>query len=130
MNKKQILYSVTFLVLLITEVLIALYVTNEFIRFYLGDILVVVVIYTFIRIFMPDRCRLLPLYIFIFAALVEGAQYIRIVELMGLSDNKFMSVLIGSVFDVKDVICYGVGCVLLGVYQFVIFSIKNQRKIK
>ena len=43
---------------------------------------------------------------------VEVLQYFRIVELLGFSDNRFLSILIGSVFDVKDVVCYGVGCVL------------------
>ena len=52
------------------EVLIAIYVHDAFVRPYIGDVLVVVVIYTFIRIFVPERCKLLPLYVFIFAALV------------------------------------------------------------
>ena len=34
----------------------------------MGDVLVVGLIYTFVRIFLPERVRLLPLYIFLFAA--------------------------------------------------------------
>ena len=36
--------------------------------------------------------------------------------------NKFMSVLLGSVFDVKDIICYVVGCLLISLYEIVRFG--------
>ena len=41
----------------------------------------------FIRIFVPERCKLLPLYIFIFAALVEVLQMFHVVEALGWQDN-------------------------------------------
>jgi hypothetical protein len=104
-------------VLFVIELLIALFVHDKFIRPYVGDVLVVVLIYTFVRIFLPEGVRLLPLYIFLFAAGVEMLQYFRIVEALGLSDNRVLSVVVGSVFDVKDIVCYGVGCAILGVYE-------------
>lgn len=115
---KRLKYVIITIILLIIEVLIALFVHDDFIRPYLGDVLVVILLYTFVRIFVPEKIRLLPLYIFLFAAGVEVLQYFRIVKLLGLEDNRFFSVLIGSVFDVKDIVCYGVGCVLLGVYEW------------
>ena len=66
---KRIGYAIATVILLLIEVLIALYVHDAFVRPYIGDVLVVIVIYTFIRIFVPERCKLLPLYVFIFAAL-------------------------------------------------------------
>ena len=116
-NVKQIGYAIATMILLLVEVLIALYVHDAFVRPYVGDILVVVVIYTFIRIFVPARCKLLPLYIFIFAAMVEVLQMFHIVDVFGWQDNRFLSTLIGSVFDWKDIMCYAVGCILLGVYE-------------
>ena len=117
--KIRILYAVATLLLLLTEVFIALYVHDDFIRPYVGDILVVIVIYTFIRMIIPAKCRLLPLYIFIFAAGVELLQLAKIVEILGVEDNTFLKTLIGSVFDVKDIVCYAVGCVILGVYEWI-----------
>jgi len=102
-----------------SEFLIAMFVHDTFIRPYVGDVLVVVLIYTFLRIFLPEGVRLLPLYVFLFAAGVEVLQYFRIVEMLGLSDNRVLSVVIGSVFDVKDIVCYGIGCGLLFVYEFI-----------
>lgn len=118
-RKKRILYLLATLMLFVAEFLIALFVHDEFIRPYIGDVLVVVLIYTFVRIFWPEGIRLLPLYIFLFATGVEGLQYFKITEVLGLSENRVLSVVIGSVFDWKDILCYGVGCGLLFVYEFI-----------
>ncbi len=115
---RRVKYLLLFIVFLLIEVFIALFVNDRFIRPYLGDVLVVVVIYYFVRIFVPDRIAILPLLIFIFAAAVEILQYFNLVERLGFTDNIFMRVLIGSVFDVKDILCYGVGCVFLGVMEW------------
>ena len=117
--KKRILYAVATLFLLLIEVIIALYVHDDFIRPYVGDVLVVIVIYTFIRIIVPEKCKLIPLFLFVFAAGVELLQLANIVEILGVADNKFLKILIGSVFDIKDIACYAVGCVILCMYEWV-----------
>lgn len=110
--KKRLIYLIVTILILIIEVMIALFVHDKFVRPYIGDVLVTILICSFLRIFIPKGVKPLPLYVFIFALGVEVLQYFRIVELLGFSDNRFLSILIGSVFDVKDVVCYGVGCVL------------------
>ena len=117
-KKKRIADLVATLVFFGIELLIALFVHDKFIRPYVGDILVVVLIYSFVRIFIPEGVRLLPLYIFLFAAGVEVLQYFRIVEVLGLSNNRILSVVIGSVFDGKDIVCYGIGCAILGIFEW------------
>ena len=52
--KKRIFYIISFLVIFCIEVLIALYVRDRFIRPYVGDMLVVVLVYSFVRIFSTD----------------------------------------------------------------------------
>jgi hypothetical protein len=118
-KKQRMKYAIIFVLLLFIEVLIALYVHDSFIRPYVGDILVVIVLYCFIRILIPDKFSLLPLYVFIFAAGEETLQYFHLVQILGLENNKFLRVLIGSVFDMKDIGCYGVGCIILGAIEFV-----------
>lgn len=117
--KKRYIYIILTIILLTIEIIIALFIHDNFIRPYIGDVLVVMVLYTFIRIFIPERVKALPGYILCFAVLVEVLQYFKIVEVLGLADNRFFSVLIGSVFDIKDIICYTVGCVLIGAGQIV-----------
>lgn len=116
--KKRIIYLGIFLLLLLIEICIALFVHDRFVRPYVGDVLVVMVLYFLVRIFLPEGCRWLPLFIFIFAVGVEFLQYFNLVELLGLSDNRFMRILLGSVFDIKDIVCYGVGCVILQIGQY------------
>jgi len=125
MNKVRIKYLMGFLILLIMEVLIALYIHDDFIRPYIGDVLVVMVLYCFVRIFIPNGVKLMPLYIFIFAACVEVLQYFRLVELLGLENNRFLRILIGSVFDVKDIICYGVGCATIMIVTKICSKVKK-----
>lgn len=116
--KKRLLYLTVTVILLAVEVFIALYIHDDFVRPYIGDVIVVIVVYTFVRIFIPNGIRLLPLYVFLFAVIVEVLQWFHIVDLLGLADNRFLSILIGGVFDVKDIVCYGAGSVLLGIYEY------------
>ena len=108
-KKLRITYAVLFVALFLTEVLIALFVHDSFIRPYIGDVLVVIVICAFLRVFIPDKIRLLPVFVTLFAVAVEGLQYFDFVDLIGLADNKIISTVIGRTFDLKDIICYTVG---------------------
>lgn len=113
----RIKYLVAFIIFFIIEVLIAVYVHDDFIRPYVGDILVVILLYCFVKVFVPYKVKLMTLYIFIFSAFVEILQYFKLVEMLGLQDNRFARIVIGSVFDWKDILCYGVGCILLYGYE-------------
>ena len=117
--RKRLPYLIATLVILAVEVFIGLFVHDRFVRPFIGDVLVVILIYTFIRIFIPDKMRLLPLFIFIFATGVELLQYLKIVEVLGLQDNAFLSTVIGTSFDIRDILCYFVGCVFCGVWEFI-----------
>ena len=108
--RKRVIYLGVFVLLLIVEVCIALFVKDRFVRPYIGDVLVVMVVYAFVRIFFPSGVGLLPLYVFLFALSVEIAQYFHIVSLLGLEGSRVVRVIVGGVFDWADVLCYGVGC--------------------
>lgn len=122
----RIIYAAVFLTLLITEVIIALFVRDAFLRPYGGDILVTVLLCTLVRSLFPKGIKLLPLYVFIFSVLVEFAQYINIVKLLGLSDIAFFRIIVGTSFSWIDIICYGAGCILFFVFEGLI--LKSFRK--
>lgn len=117
MKVKKVTYALATIGITLIEVMIALFVNDNF-RPYVGDMLVVVLLYTFLKVFFIEKPRILPLYVFLFATSVEMMQGIRIVELLELQDNRFFSVLIGTTFDMKDIVCYAVGCILCGVWEF------------
>lgn len=123
-------YLLATAILLGIEILIALFVHDRFVRPYVGDVLVVILLYCFVRILMPRRGRFLPLYIFLFAAAVEVLQLFSLVDRLGLGENRFFRVLIGSVFDWKDILCYGVGCLLLAGWEYFLYRKKGFRRVK
>lgn len=117
MKLKRTVYLLCTVALLVIETVIALYIHDDFIRPYVGDVLVVILIYFFIRIWFPQGIRCLPLYVFFFAAGVEALQYFKLAEFLHLSHNRFFRIVLGSVFDWKDIACYGVGCLILWAAQ-------------
>lgn len=110
--KRRGIYATVFALLLMVEVLIALFVRDQFIRPYGGDILVTVLLCCLVRILFPERIKLLPLLVFLFAVAVEVGQYFDYVTLLGLGDIAFFRVLLGTSFSVADIFCYGAGCLL------------------
>lgn len=115
--KKRLIYFLAFILLMTVEIFIALFVHDRFFRPYIGDMLVVIVLYFFVRIFLPEGCKWLPVIIFLFATGVEILQYFRLVERLGLSDNRLLRTILGSVYDFRDILCYGAGCILLMIGQ-------------
>ena len=120
MKKQRIKYLITFTILLCIEILIATCVHDTFIRPYVGDLLVVVVLYCIVKVIIPDKYRLIPFWIFVFAAFIECLQYLKWVERLGIENNAFLRILMGATFDWKDIVCYGIGCILLGIYEWLI----------
>lgn len=110
MKNKRILYASVFCGLLAVEVCIALFVNDSFIRPYVGDMLVTLLLCCLCRVIVPDKVRLLPVYVFAFAACVELGQYFDLVALLGLSDNRILSIALGRTFSWLDLICYAIGC--------------------
>jgi len=128
MKRQRTTYAICFLLLFITEVYIALYVHDAFIRPYIGDVLVTTLICCFCRIFFPKGVKLLPVYVLIFSFLVESAQYINIVKLLGLENNAFFCTIIGTSFSHIDLVCYAVGCILFWAAESGVVYLINRRK--
>ena len=111
-KKLRAVYTVLFFSVLLAEIFIALFVHDKFIRPYFGDVLITVLLCCFVRMFIPTKLRWLPVYVFLFAVVVEIGQYFNYVELLGLGDIQFFRTWMGTSFSFYDMICYGVGCVV------------------
>lgn len=106
-------YFLLFVLIFITEVLIALYVHDAIIRPYIGDVLVVILIYCFVKAFLNVRTLPLAIGVLLFAFLVETLQYFRFIEVVGLKDVKLARVVIGTSFAWMDVWCYIAGFIII-----------------
>lgn len=74
-----------------------------------GDFIVVVFLYFFLRgsfLLSPIRSALISLAV---SFSVEGLQYLRILDLLHLSDFKAARIIFGSVYDPMDLIAYAAG---------------------
>lgn len=126
MEGKELAFRVTFnytyflvtIFIFLTEVLIATKLKDIFfVRAYLGDVIVVMLIYTFIKTFfrIEDNKKLI-LGILIFSFLIEVAQYFNIAEKLGFRKGSLMYIVIGNSFSWIDILCYVAGCLLLFVF--------------
>ena len=110
---RRLLYAAAFVLTFAVEAWIALYVRDAVIRPYVGDILVVFAVYFFVRMFLPRGVRFLWLYVTLFAMAVEISQYFNLARILGLEAVPLANMVLGSVFDWKDMVCYLSGGLLL-----------------
>ncbi|BDA66702.1 hypothetical protein RIVM261_054980 [Rivularia sp. IAM M-261] len=101
------------LVLFLIEVCIAVFVNDVFIRPFVGDILVVILIYCFIRAFWDIKPSVVAVSVFTFACIIEVLQYFNFVNKLGLQNNKILAIALGSTFDWKDIIAYAIGTIII-----------------
>ena len=119
-KRLRAVYLTAFIVLLCVEFLIAAVVHDNFIRPYGGDVLVVILIYCMIRIIKPTGVKLLPLYVFTFALIVELLQLVKIVDLLGIPRASIVAIMVGTSFSFIDIICYAVGCGITYITELII----------
>jgi len=105
-NKTYFIFTI---LIFLVEVLIALFVNDSFVRPYLGDVLVVILIYCFIKSFL--KLPVLPVAVFVlfFAFTVEFLQFLNIVEKLHLKKSKIARTVIGTSFSWIDLLTYIIG---------------------
>ena len=112
MTRKRIFFGIASLLLFGTEILIGLF-THGFVRNYIGDVFVVILIYTLFRTISPDRPRvwyILPTFILVFAFAVEFLQLWGFCDKLGI-ENRLLRIIIGTGFSVEDLVSYTSGII-------------------
>lgn len=118
-DKKYLLVTV---LLFVVEVCIALFINDRIIRPFVGDVLVVGLIYCFLKIFLNIDYRKAALGVFLFACLIEIGQYFDYVARLGLENNRVLAIAMGRTFELTDFAAYFVG------FLFIIFIEYARRK--
>ncbi len=113
MLKFSRLYFFSAVILFGIEVLIALFVHDRIIRPYIGDLLVVVLIYCFIKSFLDIPVFKAALFVLLFSYVIEILQYFNLVEKLGLQHSKIASTVIGTSFAWLDLLAYTAGIALV-----------------
>lgn len=110
-------YFLAFLAFFAVELFIALFVRDRFIRPYVGDVLVIVLLYCLFRSFLPQKNRLLPVFLFLLGVSVELAQKFNLLGALGLQNIPPLQIVFGATYDIKDIACYFAGMLLLLLWE-------------
>jgi hypothetical protein len=121
-NKKYLILTI---ILFVIEVLIAVFVRDAFVRPYVGDYLVVILIYCAVRTVLNASVWKVALGVLLFSFLIETLQYFHIVNRLGLENNVVARTVIGYGFEWLDFVAY-----TMGILTVLAFENKklNQRK--
>jgi hypothetical protein len=110
---------------------IALYVNDQFVRPFLGDVIVVGWLYVLLKSFIKlPNYKLAHIVLFI-AYSVEVAQFFNFVSVIGLQHIKAVRIIFGATFDWLDLLGYTIGwvCILLVEYYLLRLKSKQSRAI-
>ncbi len=100
-------------VVFLLEVFIAVFIKDTLVRPFIGDVLVVVLIFSIIKSFVSIPCRKLAFGVLLFACLIEILQYFDYVKLLGLENNRILSIAMGRTFEWLDFAAYFIGFLLI-----------------
>jgi hypothetical protein len=105
-------YAAAAVAILLVEILIALFVHDAVIRPHGGDVLAVVLVYLGLR--AVTRLTIVPAAItaFAIALAIEIGQLFDLVDLLGLGGNRIARTVLGTGFDLYDILAYAAGALL------------------
>ena len=118
--RKRLFYGLASILLLGIEILIGLY-AQGWVRSYLGDVLVVILIYTIVRTISPDKPSkwyILPTAILIFSFIVEYLQLWGFCDRFGITNN-LLRIIIGTGFSYIDLLSYAAGIIPCYIVEFI-----------
>ncbi len=95
--------------LLTVEILIGNFIHDSFVRPFIGDVLVIILIYCLLKTFWKIRVRLAACSVLAFACTIEVLQYFKLVNPLGLQQYKLLVIILGATFDWNDILAYVIG---------------------
>jgi hypothetical protein len=110
--KNRCIYLLIAVIILIAEILIALFVRDAWIRPYGGDVLAVAFVYCGIRILIIRSVFLPAVLSLACACCLETLQAFHLTSLSWIASNRILVVVLGSTFDYSDLLLYGLGAFL------------------
>ncbi len=122
MNKTKKQYLIATIILFIIELFIGFYVHDTIIRPFIGDLLVVILLYCLVKSIFNITTTKAAIYVLLFAYFVEIMQGLKLVELVGLSNYKIARILIGTTFSWIDIVCYTIGISLVIIVEKIRYS--------
>ncbi len=111
MKRRLIYVAITVICFISCVLIVKLFAKNQFIRGFVGDIVIILLIYFFIKSFYNFHSVKLTIFILLLAFTTEFLQYLNLISTLGLGGNIFAELIIGAVFDPLDLIAYIIGAI-------------------
>lgn len=102
-------YALLTALIFVIEVVIGAFFDDRFIRPFVGDALIVVLMYFAVATFIELPRLIIAVSVLLFAFLVETLQYFHFVHLIGLGENRVARILFGTTFSWLDFVAYFAG---------------------
>ncbi len=99
--------------LFLVEVCIAVFLKDKIIRPFVGDVLVVILLYTFFRTFLKFPAKKIAIGVLLLAFTIEFLQYFNFVDVLGIPRRSILGIALGSTFDVLDLLAYTLGILIV-----------------
>lgn len=125
--KKRLPAVGCFAALLVTEILIGK-CGGGFIRAYGGDVLVIPLLYCLVRIFYTRPNKILPPLVGGLGVLAEMIQYFNFCDRFGIDRSSILGIMLGAVADIRDVLCYAVGVMLIYAAEWAFAKIHGRQQ--
>ena len=122
---RRLIFGLLSALLLGIEILIGLF-AHGWVRSYLGDVLVVILLYTLVRTVISNKIRhwlIIPTVIAVFAFAVEFLQLWGFCDRFGIT-NELLRIIIGTGFSFIDLACYLAGIIPCYVSEFLLAKSK------
>jgi hypothetical protein len=104
-------YFLLTVLLLLVEILIAVFAHDRFVRPYVGDYLVVIFLYCFARSFLNLPYIAIAVSVLLFSYLVEVTQYFHLIARLGWQHSRLAHLILGSGFEWIDLLAYTLGII-------------------
>ncbi|MCR4639913.1 DUF2809 domain-containing protein [Ruminococcus sp.] len=126
--KSRLPYIIGFLLLVAVEVCIGIFYFNHFIRSYIGDVIIVWVLYCLFRSFVPKKFSsyAVAIGILVFSFIVEFLQKAHIADILGVK-NELLRIIIGTSYAVEDLWCYAAGTAVTLIEIFLYQQLKKRK---
>jgi hypothetical protein len=106
-------YFLFAIVLFVVEVLIAAYLHDQIVRPYIGDLLVVILLYCMVKSFFDLPVFALAMAVLAFAYVIEILQYFKLLKLLGWQDLYAARLILGNSFAWTDMLAYTLGIIIV-----------------
>ena len=117
-------YFIAFILLFITEAFIAYFLKDGFIRHTFGDFLVVILLYCFFSSFIKATPIFMASAVLAIAFIIEFLQMADLLAYLNLQNNTLAKTILGSTFQIGDLIAYTLGVISILIFEYKIKPFK------